>query len=207
MSKEKYTPEQQAELEKSRTISDAELLTELQIPVRSKEKIDFVAAHRAGMGIGIGGDVKGKSGAYLIEKGGKYIVEDGKTRLEVTAGQIERARHQMLMILSREAKTNLALARIGLETIDGLSRYNLLGLMQDKGKSDFEEKAICCSLNSTLGSEAEIGQYEDPETMQEILESFYAQYPELNNPEKPFVLEGDFGKVAVKGYKMEYIGD
>lgn len=199
--KEKYTPEQQAKLEKSRTLSDAELLNDLRIPVRPKEKIDFAKKH-----IEVSGRM-GKSEVVIIEEGGKYIIKEGEKRLEVTETQIERAKHEMFKSLSREAQINLALARIGLETIDGLSRYYLSTLMYKKGNVVFEGEAICCSLGHALGWNADIGKYYDPETMQEILESFYAQYPELNNPEKPFVLEGDFGKVAVKGYKMEYIGD
>lgn len=223
MSREKYkpTPEKQAELEKSRTLSDAELLQPLRIrELYSDEKLSPVPE---------GTEIRTSYGSRekirtLMEKGeGKYVVQEGEKRLEVTEGQIEKARHEMFKDLERQAIKKEALARIGLESVEGLPHYNLadeashdkwnsgdfrLKSADNKWSMDHPESAICCAFDRAMsGGGREVGKYRDPKLMQKILRVFYSTHPEVeNNPEKPFVLTGDFGKVVVKGDKMEYFG-
>lgn len=199
MSKEKHelSLEEQAELEKSRTISDAKLLEDEEIGLRPGEKFDdYPNAKSHGWG--------GRHGLFVVEKGGKYVIEKEGKRLEVNERQIAKARHEMLRSLGHDALRNENLARIGLESTEGLPQYDLLDSVPAEKKT-IEDRAICCVLDSALGSDAEIGRFSDKEVINKVLNIFYEAHPELNNSEKPFLLEGDFGTVVVRGDKIEFL--
>ena len=108
--------------------------------------------------------------------------------------------------LERKAYENKALAMIGLESIEGLPHYDFLTLMNKKEKGSFDNGAICCKLGDAMAHWTDVVsksvQYKDADLAQKILQSFYQEYPELNNSEKPFVFEADFGQIAVKGNAM-----
>ncbi len=204
MSKEEYkpSPEEQAELEKSRTLSDAELLKDVKV----KAKIEDVSE---GIPKGAKGVQFGGGGVFVIEEGGKYIIQEGEKRLEISERQFAKARHEMLRSLGQEAMRNENLARINLKSIEGLPQYDLLSSMPEGKlylrKEDYPHTPMCCTLNNALGSNADVGKFHDKQLAQKVLSAFYAEHPELNNSEKPFLLKGDFGTVVVKGDRMEYL--
>lgn len=204
MSKEKPSlkPEEQAELEKSRTISDAELLKDKEISLKRGEKFeDHPNAKARGYGGGMG--------LYVVEEGGKYVIQEGEKRLELAERQVAKARHEMLRSLGREAMRNENLVRIGLESIEGLPQYRLMESMPEGkiflSQEDSPYTPLCCKLGDALGGNRSVGEYNDPKLVQEILKVFYSEHSELNNPKKPFLLQGDFGTVVVKGNMVEYL--
>ena len=184
-SPEKIAPEQQAEIERERTYSDAKLLKE----------------------------------------GGKYVIEAGEKRLELTGQQVEAIRHEMMRdffhraeMEKYQARKNKFLAELGIESLDGVPQYYLGDIRNIPGV----DGAACCRLEDSIGRLSredekncnwggdvkefkKFEEFNDKDIVLRILEAFYVRNPELRSLDR-FLLYGDFGLVLVRCERMDWLG-